>query len=259
MVLVTLARNRHTLILAFACFVVMGMMNALLGVAWPSIRQTFGLPLDALVALLAASTIGYAAGSLLTSRLMAWIGAGWTLLISTSLGAAALVGYVLAPSWWALVAFGLLTGWANGTISTVLNVYVAATSTVRVMNWMHACFGIGSTIGPLLMTFIFGAGLSWRWGYAISAVTYVALGLLYFTVVRSMTFRGLGYMPGSDLTERPVSMGETLRLPLVWLSILLFLLYTGVETTTGQWAYTCLLYTSPSPRDGLLSRMPSSA
>ena len=73
MVLVTLARNRHTLILAFACFVVMGMMNALLGVAWPSIRQTFGLPLDALVALLAASTIGYAAGSLLTSRLMAWI------------------------------------------------------------------------------------------------------------------------------------------------------------------------------------------
>ena len=26
-----------------------------------------------------------------------------------------------------------------------------------------------------------------------------------------------------------------------------------------KWNYTCLLYTSPSPRDGLLSRMPSSA
>ena len=25
------------------------------------------------------------------------------------------------------------------------------------------------------------------------------------------------------------------------------------------WPYACLLYTSPSPRDGLLSRMPSSA
>ena len=25
------------------------------------------------------------------------------------------------------------------------------------------------------------------------------------------------------------------------------------------WLYNCLLYTSPSPRDGLLSRMPSSA
>src|SRR5664279_2242066 len=27
----------------------------------------------------------------------------------------------------------------------------------------------------------------------------------------------------------------------------------------GKWYMTCLLYTSPSPRDGLLSRMPSSA
>ena len=32
-----------------------------------------------------------------------------------------------------------------------------------------------------------------------------------------------------------------------------------VVTTSGYDAYVCLLYTSPSPRDGLLSRMPSSA
>ena len=36
----------------------------------------------------------------------------------------------------------------------------------------------------------------------------------------------------------------------------------GVKTASGQssdWLGSCLLYTSPSPRDGLLSRMPSSA
>ena len=35
----------------------------------------------------------------------------------------------------------------------------------------------------------------------------------------------------------------------------------GVATVQGLSGarYTCLLYTSPSPRDGLLSRMPSSA
>ena len=37
--------------------------------------------------------------------------------------------------------------------------------------------------------------------------------------------------------------------------------YTGTPTTRAQrqTIYSCLLYTSPSPRDGLLSRMPSSA
>ena len=36
---------------------------------------------------------------------------------------------------------------------------------------------------------------------------------------------------------------------------------TRVETTTGNWGtpVTCLLYTSPSPRDQRGSRMPSSA
>ena len=35
------------------------------------------------------------------------------------------------------------------------------------------------------------------------------------------------------------------------------IVYTGVSTPVTP--HICLLYTSPSPRDGLLSRMPSSA
>ena len=33
----------------------------------------------------------------------------------------------------------------------------------------------------------------------------------------------------------------------------------GTDTGSDGWNEDCLLYTSPSPRDGLLSRMPSSA
>ena len=32
-----------------------------------------------------------------------------------------------------------------------------------------------------------------------------------------------------------------------------------IKLTLGEPDFSCLLYTSPSPRDGLLSRMPSSA
>src|SRR5680860_1763839 len=32
-----------------------------------------------------------------------------------------------------------------------------------------------------------------------------------------------------------------------------------IHNRAGRFHYVCLLYTSPSPRDGLLSRMPSSA
>ena len=33
----------------------------------------------------------------------------------------------------------------------------------------------------------------------------------------------------------------------------------SVDKKVSEWTEDCLLYTSPSPRDGLLSRMPSSA
>ena len=51
--------------------------------------------------------------------------------------------------------------------------------------------------------------------------------------------------------QRLGSIAGALRVPLM---ALLCLIGSGVALI-----YACLLYTSPSPRDGLLSRMPSSA
>jgi len=41
-------RARLLLILAFVAFISLGLPDGLIGVAWPSMRQSFGLPLDAL-------------------------------------------------------------------------------------------------------------------------------------------------------------------------------------------------------------------
>jgi fucose permease len=42
------------------------------------------------------------------------------------------------------------------------------------------------------------------------------------------------------LTDYKTPVDETLRQPRVWLSLLLFFLYTGTEATLGVWAYTLL-------------------
>jgi fucose permease len=120
-----------------------------------------------------------------------------------------------------------------------LNIYVAATRTVRTMNWMHACFGIGATIGPLVMTWILGANLSWRLGYALAGFIHVSLAICYFFVVGRLDFRGMKEIHAADSPiAQTTSAFATLRLPIVILSVLLFFLYTGVETTTGQWSYS---------------------
>lgn len=49
------SRGIALLLLSYVAFISLGLPDGLLGVAWPSIRTTHGLPLDALGALLIAT------------------------------------------------------------------------------------------------------------------------------------------------------------------------------------------------------------
>jgi fucose permease len=53
-------------ILAYIAFIALGMPDGLGGVAWPSIRSGFSVPLDSLGFLIIASTIGYVSSSFLS-------------------------------------------------------------------------------------------------------------------------------------------------------------------------------------------------
>lgn len=234
------AKPRFTLSLAFACFAVQGIANGMLGVAWPSIRQGFGLPLDLLASLLATSTIGYVTGSISAGTLMRRIGIGRSLLVGNFVAAAGLLGYAFAPNWTTFVLFGIVVGWSSGIVGASLNIYIAATRTVRIMNWMHAMYGIGATIGPLIMTATIASQLGWRVGYFIAAIVHLTLSLLFIVAIKEMDYRGAveEKIAEAGRTRKKHSPLEALRMPVVLLGILLFLFYTGVETTTGQWSFS---------------------
>ena len=111
--------------LAYAGFISLGMPDGLLGVAWPSMRASFGLPVGALGSLLIFSTTGYLLSSSFTGWLLARMNVGVLLALSCLATSASLFGYAFAPSWWVLVSFGLLSGLGAGAIDAGLNTYVA--------------------------------------------------------------------------------------------------------------------------------------
>ncbi len=235
-----IARRRFSISLAFACFVAQGVNNGMLGVAWPSIRDTFNQPIDAIGLLFVALTVGYVIGGVTASQLMARLSIGRSLLLSNLFAALGMLGYALSPSWPFMALTGLLVGWTGGVIVASLNIFIAATRTVRIMNWMHASYGVGATIGPLVMTAVIGTTLGWRAGYLIAALIYAVIGLLFLSVLPQMGFRSMGAgQPGADgESARPAGTLATLRVPLVLLGVLALLFYTGIEATTGQWAFS---------------------
>ncbi|MCE5265414.1 MAG: MFS transporter [Deltaproteobacteria bacterium] len=239
------------ILLAFIAFVSLGLSEGLLGVAWPSMRESLSLPLDSLGVLLFAVMAGYLTSSLVSGRLVARLGVGRLLALSCAAAGAGLIGYTLVPAWWMILALGVLTGLGAGAIDSSLNAYVAANFGKGLMQWLHANWGIGITTGPLIMT----AGIhhfnDWRWGYVwvgAAQFTLAACFALTSPFWRRCEFPGSFKENPKPMADQP-PLSETLRQPEVWLSILFFFLCAGMEAVLGNWVYTLL-----SESRGLLPR-----
>ena len=224
--------------LSYIAFISLGLPDGLIGVGWPSIRATFGLPIDALGALLITFTSGYLLSSTWSGWALARFGVGMLLVLSCLSTSLSLIGYGLAPGWWAMVALGFFSGLGAGAIDAGLNTYAANHFDARIMNWLHAFFGVGAASGPLVMTAVLGSGQSWRLGFLLVGVVQMGLALCFW--LTRARWDGNGAQASISEEQRAAPASATLRLPAVWLSIALFVVYTGTEMAVGQWSFSLL-------------------
>jgi len=222
--------------LAFAGFVALGLPGGALNVVWPSIRVSFALTQDAIGTLLLTQTLGYLLASFYNGRILSRLGIGPFLLTSTVVFGLGLGAYALAPTWWAMVLFGLVSGLGSGAIDAGLNTYFAANHSPRLMNWLHASFGVGATLGPQLAIWLLAQDLSWRWAYVVVFAVQGFMGAAFALTLRRWR---LGQSTSQQATPRPpdVRLLDTLRVPAVWAGIVLFVGFTGLEGSAGQWGY----------------------
>lgn len=232
--------RRHSILLvglAYLSFVSLGLPDGLNGVAWPSIRAYFDLPLNALGSLLVMFTAGYLASSFGSGRLLSLMSLGSLLALSCGATAVSLIGYALAPVWWVMVALGVIAGLGAGAIDAGLNTYAATQFSTRMVNWLHACYGVGAASGPAIMTGVLAARHPWQRGYALVGVWQLLLAVCFGLTRKWWLKPPVSEQPASKAVTR-VSNTSTLKLPVMWLSIAVFFLYTGIEAATGVWAYT---------------------
>lgn len=242
------------LLLAYLAFVSLGLPDTVLGVAWPSLRDGFGLSQAALGAVLAASMSGYFLSGLVAGRLVAWLGVGRLLAASSGLVALGLIGYAAAPRWSLFFPVGAVIGLGSGAIDAALNGYAAHHFPVRHLNWLHASWSVGATTGPIIMTAVLARGMGYRAGYAILSLALGAMALAFLATRRSWDERGpaapaavvaaaAAVVAVAVPAAEPVpyeGAWSALRRGRVWLQIAVFFLYTGLESSAGQWCFTLM-------------------
>ncbi len=229
-------------LIAYVAFIALGLFDGLLGVAWPAMRATFDLPLDALGLLLMVSAIGHILASFGNGRFIQLTSIATLLILAQILRGGSLFFQAVAPSWLLVVVIGLIGSLGVGVLDSSLNTYAAARFRPRLLNWLHASFAVGASLGSLLMTALLGIELlneagSWRFGFGILAAANLLLAVVFFVTRRQWTLPHQ-HLPSDSAAQSSITTRDTLKLPIVWVSILTLFLYTGLEISVGRWVFT---------------------
>lgn len=222
-------------LVTYLAFISLGLPDGLLGIAWPYMSERSGVSLDSLGILLISFTSGYLSTSSTSGKIIRMISLGLLLAISCFLTATSLLMYVITNLWFILIVASFFLGAGGGAIDSSINTFAASRFSASTVNWLHAFYGVGATTGPLLVTFMLANNLEWYHGYYTVAIIQVSLSVLFLSTQRM-------WQINSDPEEKHAAADyfQTLQLPAVWLNIMIFFLYTGLEQGFGQWLFTIL-------------------
>ncbi|KKC49146.1 MULTISPECIES: MFS transporter [Paenibacillus] len=233
------------LIIIYLAFISLGLPDSMLGAAWPALHRDIGAPVSMAGLIFMTVTAGTIVSSLATGILLKRFGTGKVTLFSCLVTAAALLGFSYAPATAWLFVFAVPLGLGAGCVDAGLNSYVAEHYKARHMSWLHCFWGVGATLGPVIMAHSI-LERSWRNGYLnVSLIQFGLVLILLLTLplwAKVARLSRTDQAGGSEATEENDRAGGAIPFKIkgVKLALLSFLFYSGVEATLGLWGSTYL-------------------
>jgi len=235
----------YSLLLAiiYIAFVSLGLPDSLIGAGWPVMQRDLDVP----IAFMGFVTVIIAGGTILSSlasdRLTARWGAGRVTAVSVAMTAVALFGFSVSGEFWMLCLWAIPFGLGAGAVDAALNNYVALHYAARHMNWLHACWGVGASISPFIMSSVLSADMAWNSAYVIVGAIQAVLTLALFLSLPLWTRNRASATAGTPQTEPEprrahVPLATALRIPGVVLVLTAFCAYCAFEATAILWAST---------------------
>ncbi len=250
--------------MAMYAFVALGLPDGMIGTAWPAVRRGFHAPLEDLGIVLLVATFGAIASSSFAGLVLVRLGIKRMIMLAGTIAALGAMGIIVSPVLWAFVLSGTGIGISAGFLDSAVNTAVALAQRNRLLNMLHGCYGVGTTIGPLVITAALLAG-SWRPGYGVLLAVELLMVAGWWLAGRRLEARApLGEAPAEEVPAEgarvlgalaqgamaeEVPAGPRVRGPApsrpalsrrrmaltVALGLLVFMVYTGFEVSAGQW------------------------
>lgn len=219
------------LVIIYLSFISLGLPDSLLGAVWPVMHQDLNVPIPYGGYLSMTVSFCTIISSLCAMKLHKWFGTAKTITFSTLLTALAITGFAFCPNYYLMFPIAIVLGLGAGAIDSALNNYVALHYKASQMSFLHACWGLGATIGPLILSYNIHHSV-WQNGYKTIAILQGILCLFQF--LSFPLWKKPDTESGNEDSKYVVSVNTKTK-PLALLS---FLFYCAFEASCIVWIAT---------------------
>lgn len=224
----------------YISFISLGLPDSLLGAAWPTMRLEFSVPLSYAGAISMIISGGTIISSLMTDKLTKKLGTGKLTALSVFTTAVSLFGFSVSHSYWMLCLWALPYGLGAGSVDASLNNYVALHYASRHMSWLHCMWGVGTTVGPYVMSLALTRGMGWNMGYRYIAIFQIVLtAVIVFSLPLWRSQPGTGGDDAGKNTSIPLT--KVLKIPGAADVVACFFCYCGIEQGALLWGSSYLV------------------
>lgn len=223
------------LVVIYFIFISLGVPDPFLGSCWPSISTTLNLAKDAQGILTILLSIFTILSSFCTAKINRLLKPFGTVTISIALTVAGMLMMTYSNSFlmmcFACIPFGL----GAGAIDTTLNNYVAVNYKAIHLNWLHAFWGIGTIISPLITAGFLTNPEGWRTAGLILAI--IQASILVITLASAPVWFKMDKEFERNATnnnskeDKPIGFFKTFKIRGVIFAILGFFCYCALEQT----------------------------
>ena len=224
------------LLIIYIVFISLGLPDTALGSAWPSIYPSLDVPVSYASILTIIVPVCTIISSLNSDRLTRKFGTGKVTLVSVFLSMVGLFGYSISSEFWMICLFAIPYGLGAGGVDSSINNYVATHYSSKHMNWLHAMWGIGATVGPLLMGYTLTSGKTWDKGYLLLGILQAIVVLILFLTINLWKEN----KKEDVIKEKTLTIKQTLMVKGALVLLLCFFCYSAVEQTVMLWCGTYL-------------------
>lgn len=231
------------LVVIYIVFISLGLPDSLFGAAWPVVHKDFGVQ-ESFASLYGIIT-GFCVGgvSFIAGKVIRKFGTPLVTFVSTLLTVLGLLIMSVSPNIVVMMLGAVVLGYGAGVIDTALNNFVSLHYKARHMNWLHAFWGIGVTISPLILSFFLTDEISsWRNGYRVVALLQLFVAIIIAFALKNWRKIKENTEAQEIPSENKKSFFEILKIKGVLVSLLSQGLYCGMEFTIGTWGASFLVH-----------------